>query len=285
MLLFGEYTVINGGKALALPLELYHGSWRYSDAPHEDTHKYIKYLTDIDWKKYGVWFLKEKFEKEARKGIVFDSDIPLGYGVGSSGALTAAVFDQFFISEDNSISTIRDVLAEIEGYFHGKSSGLDPLVSHFNKGILKREDNQFEIINKSDWKAKNYRFYLLDSKISRSTRDFVNIYSDNCQSKDFIANCVAPLKQYNDDIITSFLEKKEAQTFELFKSISQIQFRYFKPMIIEPLLPLWEKSLHSTEHSIKLCGAGGGGFYLIMTKNAENIREAFEGFEVLGIEG
>ncbi|NJL74492.1 MAG: hypothetical protein HC892_05065 [Saprospiraceae bacterium] len=36
-----------------------------------------------------------QFQQAIEAGLYFESSIPIGYGVGSSGALTAALYDTF----------------------------------------------------------------------------------------------------------------------------------------------------------------------------------------------
>jgi hypothetical protein len=61
------------------------------------------------------------------------SNIPPGYGLGSSGSVCAAVLDAFGRPEarvgEASGEALQRFFARMEGYFHGNSSGVDPLVS------------------------------------------------------------------------------------------------------------------------------------------------------------
>ena len=40
-------------------------------------------------------FRLDELKRDIDKGMYFDSSIPQGYGVGSSGALVAAVYDKY----------------------------------------------------------------------------------------------------------------------------------------------------------------------------------------------
>jgi|GEM_PF-3247638 len=61
------------------------------------------------------------------------SNIPPGYGLGSSGSVCAAVLDAFGRPEarvgEASAEALQRFFARLEGFFHGSSSGVDPLVS------------------------------------------------------------------------------------------------------------------------------------------------------------
>lgn len=40
-------------------------------------------------------FRFDEIEKDLQEGMYFDSSIPRGYGVGSSGAIVAAIYDKY----------------------------------------------------------------------------------------------------------------------------------------------------------------------------------------------
>jgi mevalonate kinase len=84
-----------------------------------------------------------KFKEEISEGLFFDSNIPQGYGVGSSGALVAAIFERYSVSKHepeniskDELKSLRTVFGLMESYFHGKSSGIDPLICYMNLPIL-----------------------------------------------------------------------------------------------------------------------------------------------------
>ena len=68
-------------------------------------------------------------------GLYFESSIPQSYGIGSSGALCAAIYARYtteLIPPSGSITQkdikeLRHIFSGIESFFHGKSSGIDPL--------------------------------------------------------------------------------------------------------------------------------------------------------------
>jgi len=77
------------------------------------------------------------FKNDIGSGMYFDSSIPQGYGVGSSGALVASIYDQYAhnkitILENltrDKLLKLKEIFSFMESFFHGKSSGLDPLNS------------------------------------------------------------------------------------------------------------------------------------------------------------
>lgn len=63
--------------------------------------------------------------------------------------------------------------------------------------------------------------------------------------------------------------------------ISKLQFAYLPPMIPESMHALWKKGLASNEFYLKICGAGGGGFMLGVTRNWEAVKQHFHSFKTL----
>ena len=63
------------------------------------------------------------------------------------------------------------------------------------------------------------------------------------------------------------------KTYHGFKSISTFQYQNMQEMIPKLFQQLWRDGLESDDFSLKLCGAGGGGFILGLTKDmsAKNI--------------
>ena len=100
ILLFGEYGIIKDSKGLAIPYNHYQGALIISDVVTEETKKsntnlakLYTYLSELDTEL--VHFNLASFKKDIADGMYFDSSIPQGYGVGSSGALVASIYDKY----------------------------------------------------------------------------------------------------------------------------------------------------------------------------------------------
>ena len=62
--------------------------------------------------------MKMLMEKDIEEGMYFDSSIPQGYGVGSSGALVAAIYDTYSIDKiETSQHLTRDLLLKLKEIF------------------------------------------------------------------------------------------------------------------------------------------------------------------------
>jgi len=92
------------------------------------------------------------------KGLIFKSSIPLGYGLGSSGALTAAAFDKFYTDKNLDLPELKTLLARSENFLHGNSSGLDPLTIYLDQ-VLIVEGDRIETIPDFDLMHLKHRKY------------------------------------------------------------------------------------------------------------------------------
>ena len=143
ILLFGEYGIIEDSKGLSIPYNFYRGALKIpknkSDQIIESNRiliDFAKYLKDIPLK--IVVFDWKKFNKDLSLNMYFDSSIPKGYGVGSSGALVASIYDKYALNKitvlenltKEKLIKLKTIFSKMESFFHGKSSGLDPLNSY-----------------------------------------------------------------------------------------------------------------------------------------------------------
>ena len=103
ILLFGEYGIIKDSKGLSIPYNFYNGALKIDEHKTIATRKsndalkrFTAYLGKLQEEQPAlVAFNLEKLQADVEAGLYFDSSIPMGYGVGSSGALVAAVYDQY----------------------------------------------------------------------------------------------------------------------------------------------------------------------------------------------
>lgn len=258
ILLMGEYTILNGSKALGIPYFDLKGKWSYkkSDAPEahlsrdslaaflkHNCEQYIDYIS-----------LKDEFEK----GLWFDSSIPHGHGLGSSGALVAAIYETFG-HRRGTILEDKEALAALEDYFHGSSSGIDPLVSLIQKPLLIHSFENVEVLDQTlDLKG----FFLVNTGKPRSTGPLVSIYREKMKDPEFKRGCAEVLTREVNFAIHEILGNDRSNLFHHLWLISKFQWEYFPEMIPTQMRGLWSKGLESGDYILKLCGAGGGGFIL-----------------------
>ena len=145
ILLFGEYGIIKDSKGLSIPYNFYNGALKVDENPSEEAVKsnaslkrFVAYLKDLQNEQPElVTFNLEVLKADVERGMYFDSSIPQGYGVGSSGALVAAIYDKYAHNKITVLENLtrekllqlKAIFSQMESFFHGKISGLDPLNS------------------------------------------------------------------------------------------------------------------------------------------------------------
>ena len=68
--------------------------------------------------------------------------------------------------------------------------------------------------------------------------------------------------------------------YHVFGQLSDFQYRHFTPMIPNLFRDLWERGLSNKNFYLKLCGAGGGGFLLGITRDFSTARQYLGQYEI-----
>ena len=291
ILLFGEYGIIENSQGLTLPYSFYKGCFKFSalelefeKKSNESLKKYWEYSAKLE--------LPEQFrldlsalKKDIENGLFFDSNIPQGYGVGSSGALVAAIFDRYSVVQHkpeeigkNELKELKKVFGELESFFHGKSSGIDPLICYMNLPILienKENVGRVEIPQENEGKGA---IFLIDSGVVGETGPMVQIFFEKLKNEGFRKTLKEEFIKYNNACIQSFLNKEMTPFFKNMKALSKWAYEHFRPMIPDSVFNAWKKGLDTNAYYLKLCGSGGGGYILGFTKDYQKAEKMLKGF-------
>ncbi|GGP02268.1 mevalonate kinase [Cloacibacterium rupense] len=291
ILLFGEYGIIEDSQGLTLPYSFYKGTLKFSDnqsdfekKSNESLQKYSDYLSTLELPK-DFKIDVDAFKKDIEKGLFFDSNIPQGYGVGSSGALVAAIFEKYsfikYIPESISKIQLKDlkkVFGELESYFHGKSSGIDPLICYMNLPILIENKESVDKVSIPKEEAGKGAIFLIDSGSVGETGPMVQIFFEKLKNEGFRKTLKEEFIKYNNACIDSFLNKEMTPFFKNLKNLSKWAYVHFKPMIPTNLYNAWKNGIDTNAYYLKLCGSGGGGYILGFAKDYEKAEKMLEGF-------
>lgn len=266
ILMFGEYTVLNGTKAFAIPFDKFYGTWIYekNHASALEIQKLKQYLLKLYYEGKLDNFDFDDLEYQTAKGLAFDSTIPQGYGLGSSASVTAAIFDGFRKEKVQlNLNELREILGLIESCYHGSSSGLDPLVSFLNQPVLIHDADNVELIDEQNTDL-NASLYLLDTKMPRRTAPLVEAYLKTFeQSKEFRKR-IDEISDVNEQLIDDYLYNNTSSFINNFQKLSWAQYNYLSILIPPKFKELWKKGHTSSSFDMKICGAGGGGFLMLM---------------------
>jgi len=297
ILLFGEYGIIRDSKGLSIPYNFYNGALKGADVLDEASAKsnqslkrFVSYLENLQEEQPElVAFDLAALKNDVDNGMYFDSSIPQGYGVGSSGALVAAIYDKY---ANNKITVLENltrekllilktIFSQMESFFHGKSSGLDPLNSYLSIPILINSKDNIEAtgIPTQSFDGKGAVF-LLDSGIVGETAPMVNIFMENLKDKGFRAMLKNQFVKYTDACVENFLGGDIKSLFSNTKKLSRVVLNNFKPMIPEQFHGIWQQGIETNDYYLKLCGSGGGGYILGFTQDLEKARQTLKDYKL-----
>jgi mevalonate kinase len=276
LLLFGEYSIIKGSKGLAIPFNRFSGKLRKAQK-NDEISENLK-LDDLLKYIQGSGILSKvldikSLEADIHDGLYFDSDIPLGHGVGSSGALCASLYYRYAYDferkdqyDQDELKCLQDFMALMESYYHGSSSGLDCLISLINRPILIESRNNLKELEIPNLDNFGY-FYLFDTEINRKTGPLVHQFlSDYENNKDFRIG-FEEFMNLTNSTIDSLLGNNKEDFIDGFNGISRNQYLHFGKMVPDGIKEYWLEGLERKEFFVKLCGAGGGGFFLVYSPN------------------
>lgn len=287
ILLFGEYSVIRNSMALSIPYPLFEGklTFRKDQSMNIDSElrAFSQYLHKLIQEQKNIFqFDISSFEFDLAQGLYFDSTIPQGFGAGSSGALVAAIFDRYGQEEVSllDIRKLKQIFSQMESHFHGSSSGVDPLISYLNNPILIKNKNELGPVYLPKLNKGPGAIFLLNTRRSRKTEPLVNLFLEKCSNQHFADLCDHKLIPITNSCINNFLEGNLIELEKNFKALSHFQFEHFLPMIPKLFQDLWKKGLDSDQYYLKLCGAGGGGFLMGITRDFSKTRNLLDQYEI-----
>lgn len=294
ILLFGEYGIIKDSKGLSIPYNFFKGALKRDKNDSEmaqESNKSLKafavYLKELENREEGlVSFDIEALEKDVAHGMYFDSSIPQGYGIGSSGALVAAIYDRYATDKITVLENLtrekllqlKEIFGKMESFFHGKSSGLDPLNSYLSLPILINSKDNIEStsIPSQNTEGKGAVF-LLDSGMTGETAPMVQLFMENMKQEGFRNMIKDQFIKHTDACVEDFLNGNVKSLFGNLKQLSHVVFDHFKPMIPSKFHKLWQKGIETNDYYLKLCGSGGGGYILGFTQDLEKAKKALKG--------
>ncbi len=297
ILLFGEYGIIKDSKGLSIPYNFYNGALKVDENPSQEAiksnaslRKFVTYLEQLQNEQSAlVAFNLEALKADVERGMYFDSSIPQGYGVGSSGALVAAIYDKYAKNKITVLENLtrekllqlKTIFSQMESFFHGKSSGLDPLNSYLSIPILINSKDNIEAAGiPSQSKTGKGAVFLLDSGIVGETAPMVTIFMENLKDQGFRKMLKSQFIKYTDACVENFLGGDIKSLFANTKQLSKVVLNNFKPMIPEAFHGIWQHGIDTNDYYLKLCGSGGGGYILGFTQDLEKAKKSLKDYKL-----
>jgi mevalonate kinase len=293
ILLFGEYGIIEDSMGLSIPYNSYQGSFIFENThlldfkdSNKELLKFYNHLVTLSNNNELPCRLDlDAFAKDLDSGMAFDSSIPQGYGVGSSGAIVAAIYDKYAHNKikgatNTSILKLKNIFGKLESYFHGTSSGLDPLICYLNLPILIKSKSELNTVGLPKETETKGAIFLLNTGEIGKTQPLVELFLDRLKEEGFRNMIRNQFKKYNDASINAFLQEDKKSLLANVKNLSKLALEHFKPMIPNLYHQLWQDGIDSNAYYLKLCGSGGGGFILGFTEDMEQAQTKLSAYDL-----
>ena len=199
--------------------------------------------------------------------------------------MVAAIFEKYSFKKYNpstisktQLKDLKKVFGELESYFHGKSSGIDPLICYMNLPILIENRESVDKVSIPKEEAGKGAIFLIDSGSIGETGPMVQIFFEKLKNEGFRKTLKEEFIKYNNACIDTFLNKEMTPFFKNLKNLSKWAYVHFKPMIPNNLYNAWKKGLDTNAYYLKLCGSGGGGYILGFAPDYAKADKMLEGF-------
>lgn len=305
IMLFGEYSVIKNSMALTVPYRHFNGELRFIDRDNYTDYDFARqsnlnlfnllgYIKEVSGQNRLLSaFDLDAFAGDLKQGLYFESSIPEGYGVGSSGALIAAIYNRYVKDrpdpatlDSKGMVSLKNKLAQFESFYHGTSSGIDPLNAYMKYPLLFSGNGEVDKAS-IHLPAKNPDFavFLLNTGLKRETGPLVNIFLERAKNKELEGIDAEHLIGLTNQAIHSIMKGANGDFFQSLQGLSNYQFRHFEPMIPQGYRHIWKEGIDNNHYYLKLCGSGGGGFLLGFTDDFPGVRHKLgkKGLEVIPV--
>ena len=206
------------------------------------------------------------------------SNVPSGYGFGSSGTLVAAVYDRYAIRKNDDLLQLKTLFGQMESHFHGSSSGIDPLQCYLGQPF-KITPKGVELLS-DDFLKKDIHICLIDTKIKSNTKPLVNHFKAQRENPEFLDRFQSEYVPYVTSCINSMIEGNKELFFNSLKQLTKGQLEFLHPMITDNTLDLFTTD-YDFNFGVKISGSGGGGYVLGFTDDVTKVSDMLKDFEVI----
>lgn len=284
VILFGEYSMIFDSTALMVPLKQFSAQWRFashllaqgSAASNASLQRFADYLSTLDGVKDN--FDLQRFNHDLYYNLFLDSNVPSGYGLGSSGTLVAAVYDAYAKQKTDDLLALKTLFGQMESYFHGSSSGIDPLQCYVGKPF-KISPKEVQILSEG-FLQKDTHICLIDTKIKSNTKPLVEHFKRERLNPRFFNRFQKEYTLQVKSCIDTMIKGKKDLFFKSLKLLTKGQLEFLRPMITDNTLDLFTTD-YDFHFGVKISGSGGGGYVLGFTDDVETASKLLSDFDVI----
>ena len=190
----------------------------------------------------------------------FESNIPIGSGLGSSAAVSVALARCF--NSENSFKLAK----RIDDYFHNGSSGID-VFTILSGGLCRLQNGQFEKLSRAHFDHINqFSFSILDTNHAREMKHVRNRITQDSK-REYLAFIESIVNEF-----TLALEQFILSLELLISLFNRAQNALEKLGVSTPKIDSFLHSIASFPVGAKITGAGGGGCLLLIHAHDFNIK-------------
>ena len=284
VILFGEYSMIFDATALMIPLKRFSAQWQFPQSrnraatltSNQSLKRFYQYISENETLSY--LFDLQALKKDLDEGLFLASNVPSGYGLGSSGTLVAAVYDRYALQKTENYLQLKTLFGQMESHFHGSSSGIDPLQCYLGKPF-KITPNGVELLS-DDFLKKDIHICLIDTKIKSNTKPLVNHFKTQRENPEFLNRFQTEYVPCVTSCIDAMINSNKELFFNSLKRLTKGQLEFLRPMITDNTLDLFTTDF-GFNFGVKISGSGGGGYVLGFTDDVERASKLLNDFEVI----
>lgn len=284
VILFGEYSMIFDATALMIPLKRFSAQWQFPQSrnrassltSNQSLKQFCKYLSENE--NLSNLLDLQSLSKDLNEGLFLASNVPSGYGLGSSGTLVAAVYDRYAIQKTENYLQLKTIFGLMESHFHGSSSGIDPLQCYLGQPF--RITPEGVQLLSDDFLKKSIHICLIDTKIKSNTKPLVNHFKQQRENPDFLNCFQAEYLPCVKTCIDTMISGDNDLFFNSLKKLTKSQLQFLRPMITDNTMDLFTAD-YDFRLGVKISGSGGGGYVLGFTDDMPKASDLLKDFEVI----
>jgi len=284
IILFGEYSMIFDATALMIPLKRFSAQWQLPQSrnraasltSNQSLKRFCQYLSENE--ELSNLLDLQALRKDLNEGLFLASNVPSGYGLGSSGTLVAAVYDRYAIRKTEDYLQLKTLFGQMESHFHGSSSGIDPLQCYLGQPFKITPEGVHLLSD--DFLKKDIHICLIDTKIKSNTKPLVNHFKAQRENHDFLNRFQSEYVPCVTSCIDSMIEGNKEMFFSSLKQLTKGQLEFLRPMVTDNTLDLFTAD-YDFNFGVKISGSGGGGYVLGFTDDIDKTNKllGFEGID------
>jgi mevalonate kinase len=276
--------MIFDATALMIPLKRFSAQWQFPQSrnraaslpSNQSLKRFCQYLSENE--AFSNLFDLLTLRRDLDEGLFLASNVPSGYGLGSSGTLVAAVYDRYAIQKTDDYLQLKTLFGQMESHFHGSSSGIDPLQCYLGKPF-KITPNGVELLS-DEFLKKDIHICLIDTKIKSNTKPLVNHFKTQRENPEFLSRFQAEYVPCVTSCINSMIEGNKELFFNSLKQLTKGQLEFLRPMVTDNTLVHFSTD-YDFNFGVKISGSGGGGYVLGFTDDVEQASKLLNDFEVI----